>query len=106
MHLWPATSPQRTCALPTANCCELSSQWPHLSYSRCASPGLSGCPSSCRECGGWSANGPVLWLWVTVLSVIGPLLLLRLRTAFEFSDSAKERAYARAEGDGEWSDEE
>ncbi|CAK9052120.1 unnamed protein product [Durusdinium trenchii] len=51
--------------------------------SLCAVPGLSGCPSSCRECSGWSenANGPVLWLWVTILSVIGPLLLLLLRSS-------------------------
>ena len=49
-------------------------------------PAFSGCPSSCRECQGWSeaSNGPVLWIWVTALSVIGPLLLLLLRsTAFE-----------------------
>ena len=52
---------------------------------RCSVPALSGCPSSCRECQGWSeaSNGPVLWIWVTMLSVIGPLLLLLLRsTAF------------------------
>ncbi len=51
---------------------------------RCSVPASSGCPSSCRECQGWSSNGQVLWIWVTMLSVIGPLLLLLLRsTAFE-----------------------
>ena len=53
---------------------------------RCSVPSFSGCPSSCRECQGWAeaSDGPVLWIWVTALSVIGPLLLLLLRsTAFE-----------------------
>jgi len=74
--------------------------------SLCSVPASSGCPSSCRECPGWSenANGQVLWIWVTMLSVIGPLLLLLLRsTAFE-TESAKD-AYTAAE-DGEGSDEE
>ena len=56
----------------------------HL-HCRCSVPASSGCPSSCRECPGWSenANGQALWTWVTMLSVIGPLLLLLLRsTAF------------------------
>lgn len=75
--------------------------------SMCSVPSFSGCPSSCRDCQGWSeaSNGPVLWIWVTALSVIGPLLLLLLRsTAFD-TESAKELAYAAAE-DGEGSDEE
>ena len=57
----------------------------HHIHCRCSVPASSGCPSSCRECPGWSenANGQALWTWVTMLSVIGPLLLLLLRsTAF------------------------
>ena len=54
----------------------------HHLHCRCSVPASSGCPSSCRECPGWSenANGQALWTWVTMLSVIGPLLLLLLRS--------------------------
>ncbi|CAJ1335098.1 unnamed protein product [Effrenium voratum] len=75
--------------------------------SLCAMPGASGCPSSCRGCEGWPelADGPTLWLWVTVLSIIGPLLLLLLRTStFEAEPPAKARAYEAAEREGEQSD--
>ncbi|CAE6963929.1 unc-22 [Symbiodinium natans] len=73
----------------------------------CASPGEAGCPSSCRGCEGWPelANGPALWAWVTVASILGPVFLLLLKKmSLEISASAKERIYAAAERDGDGSD--
>eukprot|EP00933_Yihiella_yeosuensis_P041774 TRINITY_DN36183_c0_g1_i1.p1 TRINITY_DN36183_c0_g1~~TRINITY_DN36183_c0_g1_i1.p1 ORF type:complete len:575 (+),score=66.32 TRINITY_DN36183_c0_g1_i1:69-1727(+) len=39
------------------------------------------CPDSCRNCPGWSEleNGPMLWTWVLLASLLGPLLLLGIR---------------------------
>ncbi|CAE7949925.1 Ttn, partial [Symbiodinium sp. KB8] len=74
----------------------------------CAAAAQSGsCPSSCRECTGWPerADGPTLWIWVTLASILGPMLLLLLKTmSLDISASAKERIYAAAEREGDASD--
>ncbi|CAE7771797.1 Ttn [Symbiodinium pilosum] len=73
----------------------------------CAAASMSGCPSSCRECDGWRerANGPALWVWVTLASIVGPMLLLLLKTmSLDIPPAAKERIYAAAERDGDASD--